>query len=361
MVPDPFPEEEKDKIKESLIDCFQTTEDTEELLDNMIVELPFASELIHLANFPQILSALKDRKMYEAIENIVRQYYEPKRLEETYYTVEQHKTLLKQIYEFANNQITAEANGAKELLLTEPIKNLCTHYSNQVPTTVVQGAKGSGKTFLYRQLVEKKNWTSFCSEISQKESDRNDGYFIPVFSTQNSAKIQSALTQCIENVNEQLSFADISKSVYIDNAHELSVKADCEKDWMVFWEELFASSVNHNLRSLSELNEKLREEQKTIIFLIDGLEEILKDVSTSKIQQKAIEVLCQGILNKIAARYENIGLIVFLRSDMAQNAITVNYEQFRQAFNYAELKWSSDEALRLAVWLVSHAVTGFYN
>lgn len=42
-------------------------------------------------------------------------------------------------------------------------------------------------------------------------------------------------------------------------------------------------------------------------------------------------------------------------------AITVNYEQFKQAFNYAELKWSSDEALKLAVWLVSHAVAGFYQ
>ena len=72
-------------------------------------------------------------------------------------------------------------------------------------------------------------------------------------------------------------------------------------------------------------------------------------------------MLCQGVLNTIAARYENIGLIIFLRSDMAQNAITVNYEQFKQAFNYTELKWSSDEALKLAVWLVSHAVAGFYQ
>lgn len=46
---------------------------------------------------------------------------------------------------------------------------------------------------------------------------------------------------------------------------------------------------------------------------------------------------------------------------MAQNAITVNYEQFKQAFSYAELKWSSDEALKLAVWIASHAVDGFYK
>lgn len=44
---------------------------------------------------------------------------------------------------------------------------------------------------------------------------------------------------------------------------------------------------------------------------------------------------------------------------MAQNAITVNYEQFKQTFSYAELKWSSNEALKLAVWMVDHAVKGF--
>lgn len=76
------------------------------------------------------------------------------------------------------------------------------------------------------------------------------------------------------------------------------------------------------------------------------MEEILQSVPSSKTQQKAITVLCQGVLNTISAKYENIGLIIFLRSDMAQNAITVNYEQFKQTFSYAELKWSSNEALK---------------
>ena len=126
--------------------------------------------------------------------------------------------------------------------------------------------------------------------------------------------------------------------------------------------EVIASSTGIPAQKISQdENEKLKEEEKTVIFLIDGLEEILKAVSSNKNQQKAIEVLCQGVLNTISARYENIGLIIFIRSDMAQNAITVNYEQFRQSFAYAELKWSSAEALKLAVWLVSHANSDFYR
>mgnify|MGYP000429584035 FL=1 len=361
MIPDSFSTTEKDQIKDRLTSCFQTTETTEELLDNMIVELPFASELIHLASLRQILSVLKDRDMYYTIEKLVLQYYQPDRSEEVFYTELQHKTILKQIHAFSDKQITAEANGAEELLLTEPIKNLCTRFSNQLPTTVVQGAKGSGKTFLYRQLIEKENWNAFCSEIIHKNITDDNGYFIPVLAPQNISELRSSLTQCIDKCNEIISFANISRSVYIDNTIDLDSNAAKELDWMSFWEQLFVKSVNSSLDSFAHLNEELKKEQKSIVFLIDGLEEILKLVFSNKNQQKAIEVLCQGVLNMIAAKYENIGLIIFLRSDMAQNAITVNYEQFKQAFNYAELKWSSDEALKLAVWIVSHAVDDFYK
>lgn len=170
------------------------------------------------------------------------------------------------------------------------------------------------------------------------------------------------MAECIDKFNIAVPCAMVSYSVYNENAYKLDINANNETDWMSFWEQLFVNSINKEIfRNLTQLNEELKKEQKTIVFLIDGLEEILKTVSSNKNQQKAIEVLCQGVLNTIASKYENIGLIIFLRSDMAQNAITVNYEQFKQAFNYAELKWSSDEALKLAVWLVSHAVSDFYQ
>mgnify|MGYP000951517535 FL=1 len=328
----------------------------------MIIELPFASELIHLSNLRQILTVLKDRDMYYAIEKLAMQYYQPPKSDEIFYTEEQHKTILKQIHNFADNQITAEANGAEELLLTEPIKNLCTRFNNQVPIAVVQGAKGSGKTFLYRQLIEKGNWNSFCGEINKKRVRNDNGFFVPVLAPQNISKLRNVLDECIDKFNIAVPCAMVSYSVYNENAYKLDLNVNNETDWMSFWEQLFVNSVNEEIfRSLTQLNEELKKKKKTIVFLIDGLEEILKTVSSNKNQQKAIEVLCQGVLNTIASKYENIGLIIFLRSDMAQNAITVNYEQFKQAFNYAELKWSSDEALKLAVWLVSHAVSNFYQ
>ena len=203
---------------------------------------------------------------------------------------------------------------------------------------------------------------SFCGEINKTRGRNDNGFFVPVLAPQNISKLKNVLAECIDKFNIAVPCAMVSYSVYNENAYKLDINANNETDWMSFWEQLFVNSINKEIfRNLTQLNEELKKEQKTIVFLIDGLEEILKTVSSNKNQQKAIEVLCQGVLNTIASKYENIGLIIFLRSDMAQNAITVNYEQFKQAFNYAELKWSSDEALKLAVWLVSHAVSDFYQ
>ena len=61
--------------------------------------------------------------------------------------------VINNIHEFAANQITAEGNGTFEVLMTESIQNLIRKYKNSIPNTVIMGAKGSGKTFLYREML----------------------------------------------------------------------------------------------------------------------------------------------------------------------------------------------------------------
>ena len=101
-----FSRREKQEIKENLLGCFETTEVKEELLDNMIVELPFASELIHLTEWKQILNVLKDRDMYDAVKELVKPYCISEEPERGMYTEKQHQIITKQICDFANNQIT---------------------------------------------------------------------------------------------------------------------------------------------------------------------------------------------------------------------------------------------------------------
>ena len=74
------------------------------------------------------------------------------------------------------------------------------------------------------------------------------------------------LAQCIDNFNRAISFAEASTAVYLDNAYKLSLNMGNDIDWMNFWEQIFVSSVNKNMTSLSELNEALQKEQKKIVW-----------------------------------------------------------------------------------------------
>ncbi len=361
MVPSNLGKAEKTEIIKRLVNCFKTNENNAQLLDNMVEELPFASELVHLTGICQILDSLKDRSMYTVIERIVAQSYGRTEERKLIYSGKKRPEVLKKIYEFSKQQITAEANGAVNMLLTEPIKNLCLRFKNRIPNAIVRGAKGSGKTFLYRQLLEHKNWEAFCNRVNDTTLGRNSGYFVPVFAPRNTMNLEELLGQCINEVNEKVAIADIPKTIYFDNLQKLENQILNETEWMAFWERLFVTSINDELNGFASLEKELKKQNQKIIFLVDGLEEILRNVSTDAKQQKSIQVLCQDLVNLLSAKYDNIGIILFLRSDMAKSAITVNYEQFSQSHDYSELKWSSEEALRLVVWVVAQAVDGFYE
>lgn len=361
MVPPDLNSSEKEEIIAELIGCFKADTGNEQLLDNLVTELPFASELIHLTKLPQILERLKSRDMYYNIENIVRQYYGVNNTRKNNFGEKQRETMLDEIYHFADRQITAEANGASRMLLTKSVKNLCARYQNHIPAVVIRGAKGSGKTFLYRQLAEKKQWYAFCDDINEKNVRRRGGYILPVVASKSIGQMKEILRECIHELNANLSFAKVSESVYLDNSGKIKRQSEHKTDWMIFWERMIAASVNGAYNSFEQVSQALEKQGEKIVFLIDGLEDILRNVSSDAIQQEAVQVLCQDIVNLLSVKYKNMGIIIFLRSDMAQNAITVNYEQFKQSQGEVELKWSSDEALKLTVWLVGQATDNFYE
>lgn len=360
MIPPSISLKEKNDIITEIVECFKTNEKEEQLLDNLVVELPFASELIHLTDLQQILTQIEGRDMYKEIKKVVQSYLDDPIENDNINFDEYRNKALQEICTFANKQITAESNHAVQILLTAPIKNLCLKYADGIPTVVVRGAKGAGKTFLYRQFIEKQNWFAFSNEINRRNNKEN-GYFIPAFAPKNITEFTKLFGECIATVNTEIESAQVSASVYLDNSQKLEKQMTEITDWRDFWEKLLASSVNKNWGSFDEVSDKLRKEDKKAVFLIDGLEEILRNVSGDLNQQKAVQTLCQDIVNIMAAKYDNLGIVIFLRSDMAQNAITVNYEQFKQANGYAELKWTSDEALKLVVWVVSQAVKDFYE
>lgn len=365
MIPETLPESEKNNITSELMQCFEqegAETEADSLIDNVITELPFASELIHLTSLSQILQNLKGREMYNRIRKLVQQNYNYEISDATapVSAIIRDETLRK-INELAGMQLTAEGNSEFDLLITAPLKYLKTKYKDIIPTTVIMGAKGSGKTFLFRQLASKQDWFSFCNSLNEQQTLNKEGHFLPVIASRNSKEMTPSLNSCITSLNQAISCAKVPQNIFLDNQTKLEQQKSTNTNWSFFWEDLLASSFNPSLHRLEEVNNLLNECGQKIIFLVDGLEEIFRQIVDSAVERDAIQVLCQDIINSISARYSNIGIITFLRRDMARDAITINFTQFEQMYSRAELKWSSNEALRLAVWLVNQADENFYT
>ncbi len=364
MIPTTMYGNEKEEIKNDLFKCFETNLGDENVIegiyDTFITELPFASELIHLTSLNQIFEQLKDRSMYLSILNLIKQNYanDLEINKKKPATNQKRKNFLRKIHELASSQITADSNNEFKILMTEPLKNLKSKYKNEMPFTVITGAKGSGKTFLFSELLKTKDWFSFLSSLDQREAVTKDGYFLPILAPKTITDLIPVIESCIDNLNSHVNCANASASVYIDNSHKLTNFLNTphnETEWYLFWEELIVASISNKMNNIQDINDALSHENKRIVILVDGVEEILKNTAADNSQKVSVAVLCQDIINTFCAKYKNIGFVFFMRRDMVRDAININFAQFEQKNNSFELKWSMDEALRLALWLVKQA------
>lgn len=365
MIPDTLSREEKNDIFAELFQCYETEEEVNELprfTSNVVTELPFASELIHLTSLQQIFQSLTGRGLYLKLKELIQQNYKDAEQSVTsVITKESREETLTKINRMASAQLTAESNADFDILVTTSLKYLSRTYNDVIPTTVVMGAKGSGKTFLYRKMCDAMEWTAFCKSIGEPIDTSATGLFLPVIASRNIGQLTKILQKCIDNVNEKISGCKVGKGIFSDNSIKIEREKNQITDWLSFWEHLLASSVDPQFTTLQEVNQVLEVKNQKIIFLIDGLEDILTHISMDENEQSAIRALCQDVVAQMIAKYPHLGIIVFIRRDMALSAVDVNFKQFHQANGQAELKWSSNEALRLVVWLVSKADPKFYE
>lgn len=327
--------------------------------DNLITELPFASELVHLTSLDQIMQNLEGREFYNRIKLLVSDYYLHDTKNEN--KIESREEVIFRIHNMAEKQINAEGNSEFKVLMTNSINNLMKKYTNSVPQVIVLGEKGSGKTFLFREMIRNQTWQSFNKLIRQ-----NNGYktiFIPLLAPRNGGDFTNLLKTSIKMFNESISFAKAGETYWYDIYEEVMIYKKEDHDlieWKEFWRNCIKQAFQKD-RDLKIIDTLLKENKQQVIFLIDGLEELFEDTLENDNEKRAIRALVQEIVTEFKTKYDSLGIIVFLRKDLATNAITVNYEQFESQYKSYALNWSQDEALKLALWLVVQAVPEFYQ
>lgn len=342
-------------------------DDDRSITDDLVTELPFASELVHLESLQKIMKNLNGREFYNKILEIVQNSYVASMEFPEGNNVLTREEVIRRIHDIAKEQITAEGNGALRVLMTQAIQNLIRKYKNSVPATVIMGSKGSGKTFLYREILRNQCWEKFIMEVEgQDEAMENQMPIltVPLLASSNVSGFYEIPEGAIQNYNGHSLKGMIKKSVYSDNKEFLMKHVREEHDllgWKAIWEKMILTSMGDAYRSLEELEEDLGQKGLKAVFLFDGLEEIFERTMTSETEKNAIMALCRDLVNDIKIKFDNFGLMAFLRKDMARDSMSVNFEQFHSLYHSVELRWSGTEALRLVVWMVSQVVPDFYQ
>ena len=278
--------------------------------------------------------------------------------------------VINNIHKFAAKQITAEGNGTFEVLMTESIQNLIRKYKDSIPNTVIMGAKGSGKTFLYREILRDQYWEKFVERMN-KNKPLSNGLgndtcilTVPLLASSNAGGFPDVIKNAITAYNQCETKGKISNLVYVHSKDTLLTYVRETHDileWREIWKKVILSAFDKAYQSLAALEEELQYKHIKIVFLLDGLEEIFEHTISSENEKNAIRALCRDLVDEMKIAYHNVGLMIFLRKDMARDSLTINYEQFYSLYRDVELQWSNTEALRLAAWLTSQAVPGFYR
>lgn len=330
--------------------------------DNAVIDLPFASELVHLETLTQILRQLDGRDFYYNIEKIINEFYSDDfTLEETSNVIERNE-VIRAIHELAENQINAEINTKFNVLMTKPITNLIKKYGSSIPQAVVIGAKGAGKTFLYRELLKAKDWQIFCKQHGEVETS-STAYILPLIAPKNSGEMKDIIHGAISSCRSESGIASEDDNYWYKNGEQLLENLKKENDilqWKEIWKNCLLHAINKEYNSsIENLENVLKEKSKSILVVVDGLEEIFENTLDNKNEKFAIRALVQDFMNEIKLQYPHIGLLVFLRRDLSNNSIETNKEQFEGQNKSFTLNWTHDEALRLALWLINQAVPDF--
>ncbi|WP_422647131.1 MinD/ParA family ATP-binding protein [Actinoalloteichus caeruleus] len=247
-------------------------------------------------------------------------------------------------------------------LRTNSLVNLASAHRTEAPVEVVVGAKGSGKTFTFLSLCRRRTWGAFGADLGVRDIEL-DADIVPVLSSQ---YLKDDIGQDIDEIrrsaaNRLASVEGAEVEVPARDPKEFidkKLKEDrTDGDWRRIWLTVLARSVGIPAEpdtAEDDLVELAR--RRSAIFVVDGLEDLFQGISREPRQQQALRVLlttCMEWMRKLRGR--PLGLVIFVRRDLVQYAITQNTAQFLARYQQFELRWDQVEALRLVAWVCHHS------
>lgn len=354
----------EDQILRDVESCFDGGEAATFLREDYIVPFRFEEALVHLENFSSVCKLLKNKEIAGTMKGIAKDLFPAKNNETFAFEESEARDILEKLYNIAEEEVTAEGNSNVNILVTSSIREITRNYKKMVPRIVVAGAKGAGKTYIYKQLLAARSWEGFRRLIeSSEDAESDDTLIVPLIASQNLKNAKGLISECIVNMNEKLGEFSVKSSLVHHNYRILKEYLEQKTEltrgqWREKWTEAILSLFENRFQTLSDADDFLQTIGKKIVLIVDGLEDLCMETQLKRSEEWKIVLrsICQDVINELDnLDYGNIGVIVFARKDMLSEAIETNYEQFRNLYVKYELNWTQTEALRLALWLAVKA------
>ncbi|MBK8254699.1 MAG: hypothetical protein IPK82_18810 [Polyangiaceae bacterium] len=327
---------------------------TLDLVAPNIHEVPFAQELLEFDSVENLLNlklpgtSLGKQTAREIAASLV--------LEQVEKAVSETTATLKSVADFASQLEYAEANTLQNMLPTKPLKDLVEAAKEGLPAAVVLGAKGAGKTYAWGQLVMAGSWRTFAAQVVPN-GNRPNALVFPLLSPLHlNANLAARVGEAEENVRDSLG----TRGSSIMTGRELSAALrDPEKgvDGLDFWIQGISTRLGFNVGNLTDLHSELARRGRSLCLVVDGLEDAFQLGPGEKLHPKPRTRLFALLSDLTVAirelRSSHLGIVTFVRRDIAQQAIVQNFGQFASNYERFALHWTATEAMRLVAWILN--------
>lgn len=282
-----------------------------------------------------------------------------------------------QLASFAKKVEYAEGGGVAEFLRIRALSNLARDFRTSLPLTVIAGAKGSGKTYAFLQMLRIGTWGKFVLEaggsdssvggqmaLSSQQLDLDATRILPVILPMNLQETAAQwAVQAESSCAQDLGFGEPLPSTRLRGVIEsrLQQPSSESRSWVLTWLDIIAWRCGFEPNVVGVGEEFLRvisTGMNSVVAVVDGLEDLFQSIHSSPVQQEALRSLLQEVPQWLRqAAGGRVGLLVFLRVDLVRAAIPQNTGQFLAKHEPYQLRWDAEEALRLAAWTCDRSRT----
>ncbi|EFO2720171.1 ParA family protein, partial [Escherichia coli] len=319
-----------------------------------LLEFDFDENLMSVSNIKDALSLLRKSSIYDNARDWIA---DVGLMESTEGNNDSHgnDSGLQRLYDTCQSFQFAENTSGDDMLVIDPIRNLAKNYSDSLPNVVSIGAKGAGKTFTYLQVCKSKTWSDFIFKVNNNVNPHIHANILPWISSTNlNEKVREQVAEQREKCLTEIS-ARSPRSLFLNVKRITDALASESTNWDDFWQDLLVSEIVGDNKSLKDLNDYLIAIDKSIVLLVDGIEDILFAPEKDANHNSAIRSLL-NLPNAISdLQNRRIGLVCFVRADYVQSAIKQNVNQYVAKYQQFRLEWTPESFLRLAYWISAKA------